>query len=78
VKFWDKVQQCKHETLGTNTYIGTCSTPYCGSIHEDHCLDCGVFISQCACGSNNRMGGWSTKREQIMCRKKKAQKGNPK
>jgi hypothetical protein len=55
---WKKVKRCKHKNLSPD-YLGHiyCDTPYCeGS--EDHCLDCGVFISTCGCGSNNGMSGW--------------------
>lgn len=58
-KFWEKAHKCSHENLSPD-YLGctTCSTPYC-SIVETHCLDCGVFISECGCGANNGMSGWS-------------------
>ena len=61
-KFWDKVRDCKHE----NTYdcyhdSVYCSTPYC-SASEYHCKDCGVFITECGCGSSSGMSGWSSRR----------------
>jgi len=61
-RFWAKVVNCKHENLSPNYSEPIyCSTPYCcGS--EDHCLDCGVYISTCGCGYNNGMSGWSNKR----------------
>jgi hypothetical protein len=61
-KFWDKVIKCKHEHLNPNywEYI-YCPTPYCSG-HEVHCLDCGVFITKCGCGSNNGMSGWPERR----------------
>lgn len=62
MKFWDKVDKCSHENLSPDYYEGVpCWTPYCGGT-EDHCLDCGVFISSCGCGFNNGMSGWSNKR----------------
>jgi len=69
-KFWDKVLKCKHENLDPNyyEYIG-CPTPYCSG-SETHCLDCGVFISECGCGYNNGMSGWSHKRWQTERSKK--------
>ena len=61
-KFWKKVYQCDHKNLSANyNGGGRCSTPYC-SISEDHCLDCGVYISKCGCGCNDGMGGWPMKR----------------
>jgi hypothetical protein len=58
-KFWDKVEKCKHENISPD-YLGgvSCDTPYCRG-KETHCLDCGVFISDCGCGSNDGMSGWS-------------------
>jgi len=69
-KFWDKVLKCKHENLDPNyyEYIG-CPTPYCSG-SEVHCLDCGVFISECGCGYNNGMSGWPHKRWQTERSKK--------
>ena len=61
-KFWEKVHSCKHEHLDTNyhRYI-PCGTPYCGG-SESHCLDCGVYITECYCGFNNGMSGWPLSR----------------
>jgi len=60
--FWDKVDNCDHKNLSPNylQLIG-CDTPYCSG-DEVHCLDCGVYISECGCGANNGMSGWSDKR----------------
>ena len=60
--FWDKVMKCKHENLSPDycEYI-PCGTPYCSGC-EEHCLDCGVYISNCGCGSNYGMSGWPEKR----------------
>lgn len=60
-KFWDKVGVCKHEA--TENYLENirCSTPYCSG-SEWHCKKCGVYISECDCGSNNGMSGWNNKR----------------
>lgn len=61
-KFWNKVGRCKHKNLSPD-YCGNvyCTTPYCNG-NETHCLDCGVFISECGCGCNNGLSGWSYKR----------------
>jgi hypothetical protein len=61
-KFWEKVEKCDHKNLSPD-YCETlyCSTPYCNS-YETHCLDCGVFITQCGCGCENGMSGWPDKR----------------
>lgn len=70
MKFWDKVDQCKHENLSYyyNSDI-TCTTPYC-SAREDHCLDCGVYISECQCQSSSGMSGWSNQRWRSYWKKK--------
>jgi hypothetical protein len=69
-KFWDKIDKCKHKNLNPDYIEGIyCHTPYCGG-DEVHCDDCGVFISQCGCGSNNGMSGWSENRWQAQRRKK--------
>ena len=59
--FWDKVLECKHENLSPNydPYFMVCGTPYCGTIMEDHCLDCGVYITHCQCMAEEGMSGWS-------------------
>ena len=60
-KFWDKVLKCEHKNLSPNylPYFMMCGTPYCGDISEDHCLDCGVYITHCKCMSEDGMSGWS-------------------
>ena len=69
MSFWEKVKECKHENLSLNYYeFIYCETPHCkGS--ESHCLDCGVYISECGCGCNNGMSGWSQKRRSRLCQK---------
>lgn len=60
--FWDKVEKCKHERLSPNYCPNVhCSTEYCSG-HEVHCLDCGVYISECGCGCECGMSGWPKKR----------------
>ena len=64
-KFWDKVLKCEHKNLDPNYYEHvSCGTPYCSG-HETHCLDCGVYISECGCGFNNGMSGWPYRRRVI-------------
>lgn len=61
--FWDKVEKCNHENLSSD-YLQTfrCETPQCtGS--EVHCLDCGVYLSDCGCHYNQGMSGWPRQRE---------------
>ncbi|MCK9371422.1 hypothetical protein M0R04_16020 [Candidatus Dojkabacteria bacterium] len=62
--FWVKVEQCNHENLSP-FYLsgGRCDTPYC-TVYEYHCLDCGVYISECGCGTNCGLDGWSWHRRQ--------------
>ena len=60
--FWYKVKHCKHEHLSPDyNPIVHCWTPYC-TASESHCLDCGVYIRECGCGSENGLSGWSVKR----------------
>lgn len=59
--FWKKVHKCKHEPTSNYLKYIYCDTPYC-SCHEWHCRKCGVYISECGCGCNNGMSGWSEKR----------------
>jgi hypothetical protein len=75
-KFWDKVYVCKHENKSP-FYLGggSCGTPYC-SIYEYHCLDCGVYISECGCGSNNGLDGWSSRRRMNWERKRSGRRNN--
>lgn len=62
MKFWDKVHKCKHKRISENyLQLLGCSTPGCGG-YESHCLACGVFISDCPCGCESGMSGWSYKR----------------
>lgn len=59
---WNKVDKCKHENLYEGYSAGvSCSTPYCSG-GEDHCRDCGAYVSTCKCGSWNGVSGWSYKR----------------
>lgn len=64
MKFWDKVDKCKHNNISQNY----CETIDCSNQDiscfgvETHCLDCGVYIAECACGSESGMSGWSQKR----------------
>lgn len=62
MEFWNKVIKCKHENLSPTYYeFLNCPTPFC-SAQEEHCLDCGVYITKCACGFLNGMSGWSARR----------------
>ena len=55
--FWDKVEACKHEHKTDYFQSFGCGTPYCRG-HEVRCADCGVYISDCGCRSNNGLSGW--------------------
>ena len=69
-KFWDKVEKCDHKNLEPNYYKNVpCGTPYCYG-RETHCLDCGVYITECGCGFNNGMSGWPDRRHRRLWRKK--------
>ena len=60
--FWEKVRNCKHENLSPqySPLIG-CWTEY-SSGYEEHCLDCGIYITTCPAGCCNGMSGWSSER----------------
>ena len=74
MKFWDKVIKCKHKNLSPNYCVPIyCTTPYCDG-DEWHCLNCGVYISECRCLSNSGMSGWSYKRWRSYQKKKEATK----
>jgi hypothetical protein len=62
MKFWKRVNKCKHINLHPNYFEWVdCQTPYCeGS--ETHCKDCGAYISECQCHSNDGISGWPQKR----------------
>jgi hypothetical protein len=59
--FYTKVDNCEHEFSKNYSIFIHCSTPYCVG-YEYHCIKCGVYISECSCGVNNGMSGWSDKR----------------
>lgn len=64
-KFWDKVEKCKHEHLSPNfdSSVICCENHSIGCIaNESHCLDCGVYITECSCGAIRGMSGWSHER----------------
>jgi len=70
-KFWDKVLKCEHKNTSKNyCEVVYCGTPYCSG-SEYHCLDCGVYFSECRCGAGNGMSGWSAKRWNNLNKKKK-------
>jgi len=73
--YWKKVSKCKHTNLSPDYLEDVyCDTPYCGG-WEDHCLDCGVYITKCGCGFNNGMSGWPEKRHRLEERKKYSKRG---
>lgn len=54
--------KCKHKNISKYYYeYIPCSTPYCSGT-EIHCLDCGVYISDCGCHFMSGLSGWSKKR----------------
>jgi hypothetical protein len=69
-KFWDKVNKCKHEETDKYLEFINCETPYCSG-SEWHCKHCGVYISECGCGYNDGMSGWSHKRWNTYYKNKK-------
>ena len=69
-EFWNRVAKCEHKHLSPN-YLEfiPCGTPHCLA-SESHCLDCGAYITECGCGFNNGVSGWSHKRYLAERRKK--------
>lgn len=55
---WIKAMTCKHENI-TDYCVRACGI--CGG-SEYHCKDCGVFFTDCKCGSNSGMSGWPAKK----------------
>lgn len=61
-KFWQRVRECDHESISPDYAPHVyCPTPYCSGT-ERHCLDCGVYLTECKCGWNNGMSGWPWRR----------------
>jgi len=73
-EFWDKVMKCEHKRLSPN-YLESygCGTPYC-SAWETHCLDCGVYITECGCGSWNGLSGWPERRHRSVRHRRERRK----
>lgn len=60
-KFWKQVEKCQH-VWNPNYYESyTCANEYCEA-HEEHCLKCGVYKTECKCGFENGMSGHPIKR----------------
>jgi len=58
LSFWDKVEKCKHNNISGDYFVSIpCPTPYCYG-HEVHCLDCGVYLTECKCGFLSGSSGW--------------------
>lgn len=69
IKFWDKVEKCKHKNFSSDYSEDVyCGTPWCDGV-ESHCLDCGVFITECDCHCEDGMSGWSIRRRMNFHRK---------
>jgi len=55
-------------------FLGSCGTPYCGSIEGYFCVKCHRYVSECRCGSNNRgckcnnLAYWASNGERKICR----------
>ena len=58
---WDKIHKCKHKWTD---YLdnGSCGTPHCYWT-ESHCRKCGIYVTECGCGSMNGMSGEPYKKE---------------
>lgn len=73
MKFWDRVEACEHKNFNPNYFEHVdCGTPYCSG-DESHCLDCKVFITECKCGAQSGMSGWSNKKYMRYWAKKERQ-----
>lgn len=60
-KFWKKVIKCEHEWDGNYYETYDCATEYCTAT-EFRCKKCGVYSTECGCGFENGLSGWSYKR----------------
>lgn len=58
-QFWLKASKCEHRNIYPEYGVLICSV--CDG-HEYHCKDCNVYFSDCRCGNNAGMSGWSSKR----------------
>lgn len=70
-KFWKRVTRCKHSRISED-YFASVYCDVCHEGRESHCLDCGVFIDECACGCAGGLSGWPIARHKIEARKKRA------
>ena len=57
-KFWDKVENCAHDSYPHYGVVLGCE---CGA-YEYHCCKCGVYYTDCRCGEQYGLSGWSYKR----------------
>lgn len=72
------MEKCKHKNLTDYSNWGHCSTEYCSGWEESHCRDCGAFLCECPCGTNNSMDIVSTRfRKMIARRETKYERENP-
>lgn len=69
-KFWDKVEKCPHNNLTDHYEHYSCWTPLCPGASEVHCADCGVYITECPCHSEDGYSGWSHRKYRSWQRKK--------
>lgn len=62
--FWHKVRRCKHKRLSDYNAHTHCANQSlgCEGGMESHCLTCGAFITECPCGYENGISGWSNRR----------------
>lgn len=52
-RFFNQIHGCRHAHMDPDYFMGfKCSTPCCSG-QEEHCLDCGAYISTCGCGCEN-------------------------
>lgn len=71
-KFWKKVAKCTHKNLSKTYYETWYCDPELGChASEEKCLDCGVYISDCGCGSEQGIYGWPRKRRSRLEMKRK-------
>ena len=58
--FWKQAVKCRHENLyGYDVGIACWGAAGC-SASEYHCRDCGIYFTECACGTSNGLSGWPT------------------
>jgi len=61
--FWKRVDACTHEVTDSSpNYSALVYCDVCSNANEWHCLKCGAYVTECRCGDQSGISGWSHKR----------------